>query len=87
MRSDGEQLLILLELIKIRINYNLSKDSFNSSIEVFKIKNKYNILENEFKSYFDCIYKPITQKEQYLLDKIMKDESTRRKDIKNSNKE
>ena len=31
--------------------------------------------------------KPITQKEQYLLDKIMKDESTRRKDIKNSNKE
>lgn len=30
--------------------------------------------------------KPITPKEQQLLDKIMKDENTRRKDIKNSNK-
>lgn len=31
--------------------------------------------------------KPITKKEQQLLDKIMKDEDTRRKDIKNSNQE
>jgi hypothetical protein len=87
MRSEGEQLLILLELIKIRINYNLLKDSFNSSCEVFRIKQKYNLSSDEFKSYFDNIYKPITQKEQKLLDKIMKDESTRRKDIKNSNQE
>jgi len=55
--------------------WNIIKDQFEETGEVIDNMKVYRLK------------KPITQKEQYLLDKIMKDESTRRKDIKNSNKE
>lgn len=62
-------------IIDNNVIWEMIKDQFEETGEVIDNMKVYRLK------------KPITPKEQQLLDKIMKDENTQRKDIKNSNKE